>query len=106
MIYILYYIICATCSFYLLKNYVETNLKAVGIKDASIATAMRNAAKKDASDDVSCAPPDDCPDNVYSAIFWTIVLVINLCIWPLVLLQLLWWKINKQDFEDFRECEI
>lgn len=98
MIYILYYIICAVSSFYLLKNYVEINLKAVGIKDASIATAMRNAAKKDTSiDDMS-----DCPDHIASALFWTIVLVINLCIWPLVLLQLLWWKINKQDFEDFR----
>ena len=99
MIYILYWLILATCSFYLTKNYVESNLKAVGIKDASIATAMRNAAKKDASiDDMS-----DCPDHIASDIFCTIVLVINLCIWPLVLLQLLWWKINKQDFEDFRE---
>lgn len=47
MIYILYWLLCAVSSFYLTKNYIEANLKAVGIKDASIAAAMRNAAKKD-----------------------------------------------------------
>ena len=98
MTYIFFWLIC---SVYLLKSYVESNLKAVGIKDASITTAMRNAAKKDTSDDVSCAPPDDCPDNVYSAIFWTVILVINLFTWPLVCCTIIWWYINKQDFSDF-----
>ena len=57
MIYTLYWLILAICSFYLTKSYVETNLRRVGIKDASIATAMRNAAKKDASiDDMSDRP--------------------------------------------------
>lgn len=99
MIYILYYLICATCSFYLTKNYVEISLKAVGIKDASIATAMRNAAKKDASiDEMS-----DCPDHIASALFWTILLVYNLVCWPFCLCTLVYWQINKQDFEDCRE---
>lgn len=99
MIYILYYIICATCSFYLLKNYAEFNLKAVGIKDASIAQAMRNAAKKDASIDLM----HDCPDHVASALFWTILLVYNLLCWPFCLMTLVYWQIKKQDFEDYRE---
>lgn len=99
MTYILYYLICAVSSFYLTKNYVETNFKAVGIKDASIATAMRNAAKKDASiDDMS-----DCPDHIASALFWTILLVYNLLCWPFCLCTLVYWQINKQDFSDYRE---
>ena len=98
MTYILYYLICAVSTFYITKNYVESNLKAVGIKDASIATAMRNAAKKDASiDDMS-----DCPDHVASALFWTILLVYNLVCWPFCLMTLVYWQINKQDFSDFR----
>lgn len=102
MIYIFYWLVCSVSSFYLLKTYVSSNLRRVDIQDASIATAMRNAAKKDVSDDVSYAPPDDCPDNVYSAVFWTVILVINLFTWPLCLCILVSWYINKQDFSDFR----
>jgi len=99
MTYILCWFICSIASFYLLKNYVESNLKAVGIKDASIVTAMRNAAKRDSSVD----PMHDCPDHVASALFWTILLVYNLVCWPFCLCTLVYWQINKQDFEDYRE---
>lgn len=102
MIYILLWLICSICSFYLLKNYVESNLRSLPSPPENIAQAMRNAAKRDDSDDVSCAPPDDCPDNVYSAIFCTVILVINFFTWPLVCCTLIWWYINKQDFSDFR----
>jgi hypothetical protein len=98
MIYILYYLICAVSSFYLTKNYVESNLRRVGIQDASIATAMRNAAKKDETID----PMHDCPDHVASALFWTIILVYNLLCWPFCLMTLVYWQINKQDFSDYR----
>lgn len=96
------WIICSACSFLLLKTYISSNLRRVGIQDASIATAMRNAAKRDPSNDVSYAPPDNCPDNVWNASFWTVVLGINFLLWPLTLCTLIWWKINKQDFSDFR----
>lgn len=98
MIYIVLWLVCSICSFYLLKNYVSSNLKQVGIPDASIATAMRNAAKKDKTID----PMHDCPDHIASALFWTILLVENLLLWPLTLVTLVWWKIKKQDFSDFR----
>lgn len=98
MTYIFLWLISSVSSFYLLRNYVTSNLIHVGIHDASIAQAMRNAAKKD----VSFEEIQGGPDNVINAIFWSIILVINLCIWPLVLLQLIHWQmINKQDFSDF-----
>ena len=99
MTYILLWLICSVCSFYLLKNYVSSNLRQMGIHDASIAQAMRNAAKKDDSID----PMHDCPDHIVSALFWTILLVENLLLWPVTLVMLVWWQtIDKQDFSDFR----
>lgn len=102
MIYLFYWFVCAVSSFMLLKTYISSNLRRVGIQDASIATAMRNAAKRDDSIDVSYAPPDDCPDNAWNALFWTVVIVICLLTWPLVLATLVWWYIDTQDFSDFR----
>jgi uncharacterized membrane protein len=102
MIYLLYWFICAIASFMLLKTYITSNLSRLPSPPENIAQAMRNVAKRDTSDDVSYAPPDDCPDYVYSAVFWTVLLVINLFTWPLVLVTLIWWNINKQDFSDFR----
>ena len=99
MTYIFLWIIAATCSFYLLKNYVSSNLRQMGIPDASIAQAMRNAAKKDKTIDTMY----DCPDHIVSVLFWTILLVENLLLWPITLVMLVVWQtIDKQDFSDFR----
>lgn len=98
MTYIFLWIICSVCSFYLLKNYISSNLRCLPSPPENIAQAMRNAAKRDDSVDEIY----NASDNIISSIFWTLILVINLCIWPLVLVQLVWWYINKQDFSDFR----
>jgi hypothetical protein len=99
MIYLLLWFICSIASFYLLKNYITSNLTQVGVQDASIAIAMRNAAKKDASIEEIY----NTTDSVINASFWTVILVIHLAIWPICLIQLtLWQTIDKQDFSDFR----
>ena len=99
MTYIFLWLICSVCSFYLLKNYVSSNLRQMDIHDASIATAMRNAAKKDDSIEEIY----NATDNTINAAFWTVILVIHLVIWPICLIQLIVWKtIDKQDFSDFR----
>lgn len=99
MLYILLWLICGVSAFYLLKNYITSNLRSLPSPPENIAQAMRNAAKRDdsveeiynASDDVICAA------------FWTVILVVNLFIWPICLLQLLVWQLfDKQDFSDFR----
>ena len=100
MIYILCWFVCAIASFYLLKNYVSANLRQMGIPDASIAQAMRNAAKKDKTIEEIY----NATDIVINASFWTVILVIHLAIWPICLVQLtLWQTIDKQDFSDFRD---
>lgn len=99
MTYLLLWLICSVCSFYLLRNYVSYNLRQMGVAEGNIATAMRNAAKKDDSIEEIY----NATDNVINASFWTVVLVIHLAIWPICLVQLtLWQTIDKQDFSDFR----
>lgn len=99
MTYILLWLICGVSAFYLLRNYVSFNLRQVDIPDASIATAMRNAAKKDDSIEEIY----NATDNAINATFWTVILVIHLVIWPICLVQLaVWQTIDKQDFSDFR----
>ena len=99
MTYLLLWIICGVSAYYLLKNYISSNLRLVGILDASIATAMRNAAKRDDSIEEIY----NATDNTINAAFWTVILVVHLAIWPICLVQLLVWQtIDKQDFSDFR----
>lgn len=99
MIYLLAWFVCSISSFHLLKNYISSNLRLVGIPDASIAVAMRNAAKRDSSVEEIY----NATDNTINAAFWTVILVVHLAIWPICLIQLVVWQtINKQDFSDFR----
>lgn len=98
MTYIFLWLICGVSAFYLFKNYIESNLRSLPSPPENIAQAMRNAAKRDDSVD----PMDDCPDHIANALFWTVLLVYNLLCWPFCLCTLIWWKINKEDFSDFR----
>jgi len=99
MTYVFFWLLCSVCSFYLLRNYVSANLRQMGIPDASIAQAMRNAAKKDDSIEEIY----NATDNTINAAFWTVILVVHLAIWPICLIQLVIWQtIDKQDFSDFR----
>ena len=98
MTYILLYLICGVSAFYLLKNYINSNLRSLPSPPENIAQAMRNAAKRDGYVDEL----HDCPDHIVNALFWTILLVYNLVCWPWCLMTLIWWKIKKQDFSDFR----
>lgn len=99
MTYILSWLLCSICSFYLLKNYITSNLSRLPSPPENIAQAMRNAAKRDDSID----PMHDCPDHIVEALFWTVLLVESLLIWPINLCILLWWQLfDKQDFSDFR----
>jgi hypothetical protein len=81
MTYLFLWLICSVCSFYLLKNYVSSNLRQMGVAEGNIAQAMRNAAKKDDSIEEIY----NAKDNVINAAFWTVILVVHLAIWPICL---------------------
>lgn len=99
MVYIMCWLICGVSAFYLLKNYVESNLRSLPSPPENIAQAMRNAAKRDDSIEEIY----NASDNVICAAFWTILLVESLCIWPVNLVILTYWQLfDKQDFSDFR----
>ena len=98
MTYILLWSICGVSAFYLLKNYVESNLRSLPSPPENIAQAMRNAAKRDDSVD----PMDDCPDHIANSLFWTILLVYNLLCWPFCLCTLIYWTVIPQDFSIYK----
>ncbi len=98
MTYILAWLLCSICSFYLLKTYITSNLSRLPSPPENIAQAMRNAAKRDDS----IEEMRDCPDHIVNALFWTILLVESLLIWPINLCILVYWKIVPQDFSDFK----
>lgn len=99
MIYLILWLICSVSSFYLLKNYVESNLRSLPSPPENIAQAIRNAAKRDDSIEEIY----NASDNVICSLFWTIFLVESLLIWPVNLVVLVWWQLfDKQDFSDFR----
>lgn len=99
MTYIILWLICGISAFYLFKNYVESNLRSLPSPPENIATAMRNAAKRDDSVEEIY----NAPDNVICSLFWTILLVESLLIWPVNLVILAYWQLfDKQDFSDFR----
>ena len=99
MLYILLWLICGVSAFYLLKNYITSNLRSLPSPPENIAQAMRNAAKKDETIEEIY----NATDTTINAAFWTVILVVHLCIWPICLIQLVAWQtIDKQDFSDFR----
>lgn len=98
MTYIFLWLLCSTCSFYLFKNYVESNLRSLPSPPENIAQAMRNAAKRDDSID----PMHNCPDHIANALFWTVLLVYNLLCWPLCLCTLIYWTVIPQDFSIYK----
>lgn len=99
MTYIFLWLICGVCAFYLLRNYVSSNLRSLPSPPENIAQAMRNAAKRDDSIDELY----NVPDNFICSLFWTILLVESLLIWPVNLVILVYWQLfDKQDFSDFR----
>lgn len=102
MTYILAWLLCSICSFYLLRNYITSNLSRLPSPPENIAQAMRNAAKRERANAHSIDELYNVPDNVICATFWTILLVESLLIWPVNIVILLWWQtFDKQDFSDF-----
>ena len=43
------------------------------------------------------------PEGFIAAILWTLLLIACLLIWPLIILQLVYWMIIKPDMTEFEE---
>lgn len=100
MTILLAHIICAICSFLLVKSWLENFSSPHG----GIIKAWRKAHENDPeTSNEDRRDMKNTPDNVLNAIVWTTILIANLIAWPLVLCILVWYKVFPEDFiEDMK----
>jgi len=97
---LLAHIICAICSFLLVKSWLENVSRPYG----GIVKAWRKAHENDPeTSNEDRRDMRNTPDNLLNAIVWTTILVANLIAWPIVLCILVWYKVFPEDFiEDMK----
>lgn len=92
MIYILAWLLCGVCSFYLLKSFLHRITEPEGglfrcIQDLFEQMDKEEIEKKGYTDN-SWKLADE---NTILAVVHTLFLIMNLIIWPVVLVALLYW---------------
>lgn len=100
MTFLIQWFLCVICSFLLVKSWLETVLKPFG----GLVQVWRDDYQNDPeiSDDEKWEN-DKAPYNLIAAVFWTLILVINIFIWPIVLCIMLWYKMFPKKFlEDLK----
>lgn len=101
MIYILAYLICGVCSFYLLKSFLHRITEPEGglfrcIQDLFEQMDKEEIEKKGYTDS-SWKLADE---NTMLAVVHTLFLIMNLVIWPVVLVALFYWKYTGATWEE------
>ena len=101
MIYILAWLICGVCSFYLLKSFLYRITEGQGGLFHCIQELFEQMDKEDieknGSTDSSWKLADE---NTMLAVVHTLFLIMNLIIWPLVLVALLYWMYIGATWDD------
>lgn len=91
MIYILAWLICGVCSFYLLKSFLYRITEDQGGFLHCIHELFRSLDEQEGEDHPSYQQWMLVNDNTILASIHTMYLVISLAIWPIVLAALLYW---------------
>jgi hypothetical protein len=101
MIYILAWLVCGVCSFYLLKSFLYRITKDQG---GFIHCVQELFKKLDELEIKNKGFSDDSrklvSDNTLLAIVHTLFLILNLIIWPVVLVALLYWMYTSATWDD------
>ena len=101
MIYILAWIVCGVCSFYLLKSFLYRITEDQGglfhcIQDL-FEQMDKEEIEKNGYTDSSWKLADE---NTMLAVVHTLFLVMNLIIWPVVLVALFYWMYTGATWDD------
>ena len=101
MIYILAWLVCGICSFYLLKSFLSRITEEQGglfhcIKEL-FEQMDKEEIEKGGYTDSSWKLADE---NTMLAVVHTLFLVMNLIIWPVVLVALLYWMYTGATWDD------
>lgn len=100
MIYLAYWCICSICSFALMKSYLENLFRPLGGLPSVCRKLWLNDPENTDEDEFILK---NTSDNLINAILWMLLLIACILIWPVVLLQLVYWMIVKPDVTEFEE---
>ena len=97
---LLAWIICATCSYLLGRNYIENLFRPFGGLPSVCRRIWLEDPENTAKDRQSL---NEMPDGFIAAILYTMLLVLNLFVWPIVLCVIIWFKIFPLDTAELEE---
>ena len=100
MTYILAWFLCACCSYLLGRNYIENLFRPFGGLPSVCRKIWLEDPENTAKDIQSL---NEMPDEFIAAILYTMLLVLNLMLWPLLLFVIIWLKIFSLDTEELEE---
>ena len=100
MMYVLAWFLCACCSFSLGKSCIENLFRPFGGLPSVCRKIWLEDPENTAKDRQSL---NEMPDGFIAAILYTMLLVLNLMLWPLVLCVIIWLKLFPLDTEELEE---
>lgn len=101
MIYIFAYLICGVCAFYLLKSFLHHITEPEGGLFHCIQQLFEQMDKEEI-EKKGCADSSWklADENTMLAVVHTLFLIMNLIIWPVVLVALLYWMYTGATWDD------
>lgn len=100
MTYLAYWIICSICTYSLGRNYIENLFRPFG----GLPSVCRRIWLEDEENTYEDKwALENMPDGFIAAILYTMLLVLNLVLWPIVLCVIIWLKIFPLDTEELEE---
>ena len=100
MTYVLAWIICSICSYLLGRNYIENLFRPFGGLPSVCRKIWLEDPENSYEDKISL---NEMPDAFIAAILYTMLLVLNLFLWPIVLCVIIWLKIFPLDTTELEE---
>ena len=100
MTYLIAWILCSICTYSLAKSHLEKLFSQYGGLVSACRKLWLNDPENTDEDDFVLR---NTPDNVIGAILRTLLLIACILIWPLVILQLVYWMTFKPDMNEFEE---
>lgn len=100
MTYVLAWFLCAYCSFLLGKSHIENLFRPFGGLPSVCRRIWLEDPENSYEDKFAL---ENMPDGFIAAILYTMILVLNLFVWPIVLCVIIWLKIFPLDTEELEE---
>lgn len=100
MTYVLAWFLCAICSYLLGRNYIENLFRPFGGLPSVCRRIWLEDEENSYEDKFAL---ENMPDGFIAAVLYTMLLVLNLMLWPLVLCVIIWLKIFPLDTEELEE---